>query len=148
MENLNSMPAVEFIKVAENAILPTKAHPTDTGYDLYCTVPTVVPAMGQAVVPVGIKVGYIPDGYWFKIESRSGLSFKSNLLAHPGVIDNGYRGDLGVKMYNHGKTDYTFNPGDRVAQMAFYFNLNLDVKWGTEAKAADRGEKGHGSSGK
>lgn len=142
------MPEVEFIKVHPDAQLPKKNNEDDTGFDLYCTEDVTVPARGSAVVPVGIKVGYIPPGYWFKIEARSGLGFKYSLHPHFGIIDNPYRGDCGVKIYNLSDSDYTFKKGDRPAQIVFYLNLDIKVKWGTEAKASSRGEKGFGSSGR
>lgn len=148
MEDLNYMPEVEFIKVHPDAKLPDKAHDRDTGYDLYSVEETTVPAHGSAVVPIGIKVGYIPEGYWFKVEAKSGLSFKHGLIPHPGVIDNEYRGDMGTKIYNHSKEDYIFKKGDKVAQIAFYYNLSMKLKWGTEAKESVRGEGGFGSTGR
>lgn len=143
---IDYMPPVKFVKVAENAKLPTKNHESDTGHDMYATEDTVIPAKGSAVVPVGIKVGYIPPGYWFKIESRSGLGFKHSLMTHPGIVDCEYRGDCGVKLYNFSDTDYTIKAGDRCAQIVFYLNLSMKLEWG-QAEASDRGEKGFGSSG-
>jgi dUTP pyrophosphatase len=150
MEDLNYMPEVEFIKVHPDAILPSKApdHDSDTAYDLYCVEDTLIPARGSAVVPIGIKVGFIPEGYWFRVEAKSGLSFKHGLIPHPGVIDNGYRGDMGTKIYNLSDENYRFNKGDKVAQIAFYYNLIMKLKWGTEAKASVRGEGGFGSTGR
>ena len=146
--NLDYMPKVQFVKVHPDAILPSKNHTSDTGFDVYCVEDTVIPAHGSAVVPVGIKVGYIPSGYWFKVEGRSGLGFKHSLLPHPGIIDNEYRGDCGVKIYNFKYTDYAFKKGDRCAQFVFYINLDMELEWGTEAQSSARGEKGFGSSGK
>jgi dUTPase len=60
MEDLNYMPKVKFVKVSENAKLPVKNHKSDTGFDVYATEDVTLPAKGSAVVPVGIKVGYIP----------------------------------------------------------------------------------------
>jgi len=152
MENLDYMPPVEFIKVAENAVLPQKAHPEasgeNAGYDLTCTEETVVPARATAVVPTGIEVGHIPDGYWFRVEARSGLSFKHKILPHPGIIDTGYRGPLSVMMYNHSDTPYTFKAGDRIAQIVFYYNLDLEMKWGAQKSETKRGEGRLGSTGR
>lgn len=141
------MPKVVFVKSDPNAQLPKKNNPTDTGYDVFATQSVVIPAKGCAVVPIGIKVGHIPDGYWFKVESRSGLGFKHDLMAHPGIIDCEYRGDCGVKLYNFSHTDYTIQVGDRCAQFVFYLNIDLALEFG-ESRASNRGEKGFGSSGK
>jgi len=142
------MPKVGFVKVHADAKLPTKNNQSDTGYDVYAVEDAVIPARGSAVVPVGIKVGFIPPGYWFKVEGRSGLGFKHSLMPHPGIIDNEYRGDCGVKLYNFSDVEYTVKKGDKCAQFVFYMNFNLDLEWLSEAKSSARGEKGFGSSGK
>jgi len=91
---------VKFIKTAGNAILPTKAYNEDNCYDLYATETTIIPAGGSAVVPVGLTVAYITPGFGFTIKPRSGLGFNNSLQPHLGEIDNGYRGDLAIKVYN------------------------------------------------
>lgn len=151
--------SLKFVKCSEDAILPTRNHDdiikdqilyagtADTGFDIYGSEDTTIPAHGSAVVPTGIKVGYITPGFWFKIESRSGLSFKADTIAHPGVIDNQYRGDTGVKLYNFGDQDLHVEKGDRIAQLAVYPIINPTVEWIDEAEDSARGEKGFGSSG-
>jgi|TARA_R110000868_G_scaffold243770_3_gene499793 dUTP pyrophosphatase len=148
MEDINYMPKVQFIKSHPDAILPSKNHASDTGFDVYAVEDITIPAKGSGVVPVGIKVGFIPEGYWFKVEGRSGLGFKHSLLPHPGIIDNEYRGDCGVKIYNFSDVDYNFKKGDRCAQFVFYLNLSLELEWGNTPQASNRGDKGFGSSGK
>ena len=119
----------------------------DSGYDIFAAEDTVIPGEGQAVVPVGIQVAYITPGYWFRIESRSGLSFKAGILAHPGIIDNQYRGDLGTCLYNHRHTTYTVKKGDRIAQLVVYRVYEAEIEWAEEVHETKRGEKGFGSSG-
>lgn len=145
--NLTYMPVLKFEKTHELAKLPTKNHESDTGYDVYSIEDKVVPARGSAVVGVGLKFADIPEGYWVKVESRSGLGFKHGITAHPGIIDNGYRGDAGIKLYNLTDTEYQIKAGDRIAQFVVYMNIGMQVEWGTVQESA-RGEKGFGSSGK
>jgi deoxyuridine 5'-triphosphate nucleotidohydrolase len=145
--NLTYMPVLKFEKTHELAKLPTKNHESDTGYDVYSIEDKVVPARGSAVVGVGLKFADIPEGYWVKVESRSGLGFKHGITAHPGIIDNGYRGDAGIKLYNLTDTEYQIKAGDRIAQFVVYMNIGMQVEWGTVQDSA-RGEKGFGSSGK
>ncbi len=140
-------PFMKFEKTHPEAVLPQKNYPSDSGWDLSAVENTVIPANGRVVVPVGLKLAYIEPGYWISVESRSGLSFKSGVLAHPGVIDQNYRGDLGVLLYNHNDQPYQVNKGDRIAQLVVHFNIQMSVDWGA-VQAADRGEKGFGSSGK
>ena len=145
--NIQYLPILKFEKTHELAKLPTKNHESDTGYDVYSTEDIVVPARGSVVVNVGLKFAHIPEGYWIKVESRSGLGFKHGVSAHPGIIDNAYRGDAGIKLYNNTDVDYTVKTGDRIAQFVIYLNIHMPVEWGI-AEVTERGSKGFGSSGK
>lgn len=140
---------ISFIKTNDSAILPRKNNESDSGYDVYCVEDKTIPAKGSAVVDVGLKFAYIPKNYWIKVESRSGLGFKFGILAHPGIIDNGYRGDAGIKLYNLTETDYAVKKGDRIAQFVLYpLAPNYSVDFTDKAVESSRGEKGFGSSGK
>lgn len=145
--NLQYLPRLKFEKTHDCAKLPTKNHESDTGYDVYSIEDKIIPAKSSAVVGVGLKFAYIPEGYWVKVESRSGLGFKHSILAHPGIIDCGYRGDAGVKLYNLSDADYHIKAGDRIAQFVIYLNISMIVEWGASEGSA-RGEKGFGSSGR
>ena len=145
--SMQFLPKLKFEKTHDLAKLPTKNHESDTGYDVYSIEDVVIPARGSAVVNVGLKFASIPDGYWVKVESRSGLGFKHGIMAHPGIIDCGYRGDAGVKLYNMTDNEYQVKAGDRIAQYAIYLNFSMPVEWGNAEESA-RGEKGFGSSGK
>lgn len=120
----------------------------DSGYDIFAVEDTIIPKYSRAIVPTGIKVAYISPGYWFRIEARSGLSFKSGILPHPGIIDNQYRGDTGVCMYNHSDMNYHVKRGDKIAQLVIYKVVEANVSWADELHETDRGEKGFGSSGR
>ena len=147
-------PLVKFKKTHPDAQLP-KANNSeigtgDSGYDLTAVGDVDVYGGNSAVVPVGLMLAYIKDGYWFRIEPRSGLGFKHNIQPHLGVIDNGYRGDLGVKLYNfspHWNTPYKVKKGDRIAQFVVYPLIHPQCEWADEIVESDRGDKGFGSSG-
>jgi len=145
--NMQFLPKLKFEKTHDLAKLPTKNHESDTGYDVYSIEDKAIPARGSAVVSVGLKFASIPDGYWVKVESRSGLGFKHGIMAHPGIIDCGYRGDAGVKLYNLTDNEYQVKSGDRIAQFAIYLNFSMPVEWGN-VEESTRGDKGFGSSGK
>ena len=150
---------IKFVKTHEDAKLPTKAHDGDNCFDLYAVEDTVIPAsnsgkygvkvvIGSAVVPVGITVGFISEGYGFVLRPKSGLGFKAGLQPHLGEIDNGYRGDCGVKMYNFTDNDYVFKKGDKVAQIKIEKIYDTVVEWTDSVEEAQRGDAGFGSSGK
>lgn len=138
---------LKFEKTHVDAVLPGKNYDSDTGMDVTSIEDFTIPAHGSAVVNVGLKFAFIEPGFWVKVEGRSGLGFKRGIMPHPGIIDQGYRGDAGIKLYNLTGQDYEGNAGDRIAQFVVYTNHNVDV---TEGKVVDseRGFKGFGSSGK
>jgi dUTP pyrophosphatase len=155
---------LELIKTHENAILPSQNNTAldgtgDTGYDLYAVEDVLIPGIqvntgtrvghiNSAVVPVGLEIGYIEPGYWLRIEGRSGLGFKHGIQPHFGIIDNQYRGGLGVKLYNLTSTDYQIKAGDKVAQIVGYKLIEMDIEFTDTKSDSTRGEKGFGSSGR
>tara|TARA_R100000995_G_C3449814_1_gene107563 strand:- start:252 stop:683 length:432 start_codon:yes stop_codon:yes gene_type:complete len=138
---------LQFKKTNDDAVIPSKNHDSDTGMDVTSVEDKLIPARGSAVVDVGLKFAFIDQGFWVKVEGRSGLGFKHGIIPHPGIIDQGYRGDAGIKLYNNTDIDYKVKAGDRIAQFVVYKNYNVDVSEGTIIESI-RGEKGFGSSGK
>ena len=139
---------IKFIKTHKKAKIPTSNHDTDSGYDVYSVETKTIPAKGSAVVDVGLNFAYIPQGYWVKVEGRSGLSFKHSILPHPGIIDSEYRGPAGILLYNHSNRDYLVSPGDKIAQFVVYKLHKPGMEETTEVEQTERGAKGFGSSGK
>jgi len=138
---------LKFEKTHVNAILPVKNHDDDTGMDVTSIEDATIPARGSVVVGVGLKFAYIEPGFWVKVEGRSGLGFKHGIMPHSGIIDEGYRGDAGIKLYNLTDVDYNVEAGERIAQFVIYANYPVEVSEGSVVDS-DRGEKGFGSSGK
>ena len=139
---------MKFVKTHPDAKLPERAHDSDSGYDVYSVEEVVVPGRGSVVVPVGLTLGYLTPGWWFRVEPRSGLGFKHNLQPHLGIIDNGYRGDLGVKLYNFSDANITLNKGTKIAQLILYPHVTAEVGFVDKALEADRGDAGFGSTDK
>jgi len=144
---------IKFVKTHPDAVLPKANDDTfdgtgDTGYDISSVEDVLIPAKGYAVVPVGLKVAYIAPGFWFKIEARSGLGFKHHIFPHFGIIDNGYRGDCGIKLYNFGDKDYQVKKGDRISQIVIYQLAQTKIGWAKDGTKTKRGTKGFGASGK
>jgi dUTP pyrophosphatase len=138
---------VKFLKTHPDAKLPTKAYKEDNCFDLYSVGDAVIPSKGAAVVPVGLTCAYITPGFGFVIRPRSGLGFKAGLQPHLGEIDNGYRSDLAVKIYNFSDSDYNVKTGDRIAQIKIEKVWNTNVSFTEQIIPAERGESGIGSSG-
>ena len=138
---------IKFEKTNEEAKLPFKKRESDTGWDVFSVENKIVPAKGSAVIDIGLNLAYITPGYWLQVGTRSGMGFKYGLMCHPGVIDQDYRGNLGIKLYNLTDQDYVVNKNDRIAQLIVFENYNTTVEFGNVEKT-ERGESGFGSSGK
>jgi dUTP pyrophosphatase len=136
------------IKLNEEAKLPTKNNDSDTGYDVYAVEEITIPAKGSAIVKCGLQVAYITPGYWFETRGRSGLAFKNDVVSFMGTIDNGYRGELGIKLFNFGNHSYIINKGDRVCQIAIVPVYSADMTFVDSITESERGENGFGRSGK
>ena len=111
----------------DGAYLPEKAHEPDAGYDLRTHIPVKIPAGGSATIDTGIHIA-IPEGFFGKLESKSGLNVKHHIVSLGGVIDAGYTGSIVVKLYNLGKQDYIFQKGDKIVQMIIQPCTNLCLK--------------------
>lgn len=149
------------IYLEDGAKMPTKGYPSDAGYDLYSREEEVIYPLraefnsgrldyslaGGVVFDTGLHME-IPEGYFGKVESRSGLNVKHNVVSCGGVIDSHYRGSIKVKLYNLGTEPYMVKPGDRIAQLIIQPFLNVDLEEVDELEDSDRGESGIGSTGK
>jgi dUTP pyrophosphatase len=139
---------IKFIKTHPDAVLPNRKRDSDTGYDLTAVESVVIPAKNSGIVNTGLRVADIAEGIWYLILPRSGMGFLHGIQPHLGVIDNPYRGDLGVKLYNFSDIDYEIKKGDRVAQIAYFPLLSLKPEWTETATETDRGSSGFGQSGR
>ena len=127
------------------AIMPTRAHPTDAGLDLYARTAAVIPARGHATVDTGVHVA-IPEGYVGMLKSKSGLNVKRNILGE-GVIDSGYTGPIVVKLYNQGDEDVTIGAGMKLIQLVILPILTPELEQVDSLDETDRGAGGFGSTG-
>ncbi|XP_021262989.1 deoxyuridine 5'-triphosphate nucleotidohydrolase, mitochondrial isoform X2 [Numida meleagris] len=138
---------LRFTKLSENACAPSKGSARAAGYDLYSAYDYVIPPMEKAVVKTDIQIA-LPSGCYGRVAPRSGLAAKHFIDVGAGVIDEDYRGNIGVVLFNFGKETFEVKKGDRIAQLIceriFYPELE-------EVQALDdteRGEGGFGSTGK
>lgn len=135
-------------KLDERAILPTYAHYDDAGMDLYALDKGGLGAGSVAVVGTGIAIA-VPEGYVGLVHPRSGLAAKFGItvLNTPGTIDSGYRGELKVILYNANGKYFSWEAGDRVAQLVLQRYHRAETIEVSELPPTLRGEMGLGSTG-
>ena len=135
-------------KINEKAIIPNYAHEGDAGLDLYSVDKLVLAPGERALVHTGIKIE-LPKNTEAQIRPRSGLALKNgiSLVNAPGTIDEGYRGEIGVIIINHGLESFTVEEGMKIAQMVVKPVWRVEVEEVVSLSDSERGEKGYGSSG-
>ena len=127
---------------------PSRMTEGSSGYDLSaaCSDEMTIRPGDTRMVPTGIMLS-VPPGYEAQIRPRSGLALKEGIgiLNSPGTVDSDYRGEVGVILHNFGKTDFTVNRGDRIAQMVICSlpDASLEVHEQLSGTARGRGGFGH-----
>lgn len=134
------------IKLDNGAYMPTRAHKTDAGLDLYAMQTQTVPARGNAVFDTGVHVE-LPTGTVGMLKSKSGLNVKHGITSE-GVIDVGYTGSIVVKLYNNSFNDYIVNAGDKISQFVILPILTPPLEVVETLDETERGAGGFGSTGK
>lgn len=142
---------VKIKKLNDKAVMPTKAHATDAGFDLYCTSKEIDWGRRQLVCHTGLAFE-IPEGYVGLLFPRSSLSNKPLMMANSvGVIDSGYRGEVTAE-FNITDTRYSafshYQEGDKIAQMIIIPYPEIEFEWADSLSETDRGTGGHGSTGR
>lgn len=138
-------------KVHEDAVLPSYAYETDSGFDL-CSVEEIeIEPFGRALIPTGLKFN-IPQGFEIQVRPKSGLTIKEGItvLNTPGTVDQGYNGEVKVIVFNTNKKSFTIKKNMKVAQAVLCpvasgrFVTIVEVD---NVEETDRGENGFGSTG-
>ena len=101
----------------------------------------------RILVRTGVEVA-IPEGHWGNVKDRSGNAFNHGIHVLGGVIDENYRGEIGVILINLSKKDFKINKNDRVAQMIISEYKRVNVEHVQELNETNRNKDGFGSSGK
>ena len=132
-------------KLHPQALLPHRAHPTDSGADLFAVERTVLPPHAITHVHTGVAVE-LPENTSGIIWGKSSVESKG-IKAMAGLVDAPYRGELIVCMYNLNDTPFVFEAGQKVAQLVVLPTLYPDFTEVEELSATTRGAGGFGSTG-
>jgi dUTP pyrophosphatase len=132
-----------------NAKAPERQNPTDAGADLFSPIHTIIEPMGNFFIDFGVQIE-LPKGTSGLIFARSGLGSKHGIRPRNGVglIDEKYRGNLGMMVENHSDEPFEINVGDRIAQLGIYPTLTPPIEVVDELDMTDDRNGGFGSTGK
>ena len=134
------------VKLDPGATMPTRAHDTDAGLDLYAMYKRSVPAHGSVRFDTGVHIE-IPAGYVGMVKSKSGLNVKHGITSE-GVIDAGYTGSIMVKLYNHSGCAVEIERGQKISQLVLLPIITPELEEVDSLDATERGNGGFGSTGK
>jgi dUTP pyrophosphatase len=135
-------------RLVSDAVLPAYSHAGDAGLDLFAAVNVALAPGDTALIQTGIAIE-LPPGTEAQVRPRSGLALKHavTVLNTPGTIDEGYKGEVGVILINHGKTTFTVTAGMKIAQLVIASRLTVDVIEVESLSETSRGAGGFGSTG-
>lgn len=137
---------IKFKKFMDNAICPKKQRVWDACFDLYSAEDYTI-APGKTAIILTWIGHELPEWFFGKIYWRSWLA-TMGIISVGGVIDENYRGVIGVWLLNTSDTPYEVKEWDRIAQYAIHKVEDCEWEEVTELSESNRWDAGYGSSGR
>lgn len=129
--------AWKFREISKGELLPEQEFLED-GY--------ILRPLDRILVMTGLKIEF-KDGMDAEIRPRSGLSLKHGIVTSLGTIDENYRGDNGIILYNLSNDEYVIHKGDRLGQIIFTKRIEVELVEVDNINETNRGSTGFGDSG-
>ena len=149
--NITDCIPMDYMKLREDALKPTRGSEEAAGYDLY--VPQNengigIPAHETKLIDTGIAIE-LPKGTFGAIFARSGLATKQGLRPANcvGVVDADYRGEVKVALHNDTNEHRVISGGERIAQLVVIPYVNVELFEVDKLSDTERGDGGFGSTG-
>ncbi|XP_073320454.1 deoxyuridine 5'-triphosphate nucleotidohydrolase, mitochondrial isoform X1 [Pagrus major] len=140
-------PVLRFAKLSEHATTPTRGSAKAAGYDLYSAYEYSIGPLDKAIVKTDIQIA-VPHGCYGRVAPRSGLAAKNFIDVGAGVVDEDYRGNVGVVLFNFSKETFNVKKGDRVAQLVCERICYPELEEQETLDETERGAGGFGSTGR
>lgn len=128
---------------------PVYATPYSSGCDVKAVLdgPVTILPHSRAFFRTGLYVQLL-DGWEIQVRPKSGLAKKKGILAALGTVDNDYRGEVGVNLFNNGDEPFDVFPGDKIAQLVIAQVFQIEWEEVESLDETERGEGGFGSTGR
>ena len=151
MEPEEQTKKIIFKKLHKDSTVPKKGSALAAGYDLFCYTDKdiVIESSGKARIPTGISVE-LPHNTYGRVAPRSGLTWNKFLDVGAGVVDEDYRGEILVILFNFSKENVVIKNGDKIAQLIVERIMPTEpvvYEPDQELSETNRGESGFGSTG-
>ncbi len=142
---MHDIVSIPFKRLKAGAFTPEYKHKGDAAVDLRIFEGVTIHPRELKLIKVGFALD-LPIGYCAKIIGRSGLTLKGFIVL-PGLVDETYRGEIGILCCNITDTDFTFEAGARIAQMLVEEYNTVSFHEVKELTKTERGVDGFGSTG-
>lgn len=133
------------VAVDSGASIPTRAHETDAGLDLYATKGGVIFPFSRKAFDTGVHVE-IPEGFVGLLTSKSGL-MANQAITSRGTIDCGYTGSIRAVLFNHSWKFIRIKPDQKITQLVILPIITPEVELVNGLEETERGTGGFGSTG-
>ena len=134
------------IKLDEGAFTPVRAYDTDGGIDLKAMHGQRIMPNSSAVFRTGVHV-QLPPGTCGLLVSKSGLNVNEKIVS-TGLIDEGFTGEIKVRLFNHGEDSYLVSAGDKITQLVILPVVHEEIEIVDQIQGGERGDNGYGSTGR
>ena len=141
---------INFKKLNDLAITPTRGSEYAAGYDLYAATSYTIEIEPHSTVKIGTGLAFeLPENTFAAIFPRSGIASKRGLAPanKVGACDADYRGEYMIMLHNHTNSVQTIEPGERIAQMILMPYIPMEFNEVNELSETVRGTGGFGSTG-
>ena len=139
-------------RIGKEYPLPEYATAGSAGLDLRACLrqPQTLQPGDAVLIPSGIAIHIEDTGYAAMLLPRSGLGHKHAIVLGNlvGLVDSDYQGEVMVSCWNRGRSDFTIQPGERIAQMIIVPVVRAQFEIVAEFSESSRGAGGFGHSGR
>ncbi|MDQ2975423.1 MAG: dUTP diphosphatase [Acidobacteriota bacterium] len=137
---------LSFKRLDSRATLPSRGSASAAGLDISVIEDLVIQPRQRTLAHTGLAVA-IPEGYYGRLASRSGLATRKGLDVLAGVIDADYRGEIGCLLFNSGDETIHLPAQSKICQLIIEKIITPTAVWADEINKTDRGSGGFGSTG-
>ena len=141
---------IKFVKLSENAHVPTRGSKYAAGYDLAAAINSNVTIFPHQTLKIPTDLAIeLPDNTFGAIYARSGIASKEGLRPAncTGVVDSDYRGNIIIALHNDSDIARIVEPGERIAQLVVQPYVSVEFEEVVSLSDTDRGSGGFGSTG-
>lgn len=124
--NMFATPKIVFSQIDEDAKLPSRLNISDPDYLIYSPSTKIIASTDKTEISTGLVIEDIVKGVWIMLFPSD---LFENVEVFPKTINNSFRGELKIVLYNNSENSYIVNPGDVIAKMTYLPLLTIEPEF-------------------